>query len=106
MAAADTPLLIRGLNDSQFAGWDAMADRFTQSSLMAEFGDEPMKLSVGKLLSHGPESTKLDEKKLEFMKKVGFNFQACVIHPHPHGLYCHRTTGYILDIWRVGVWMI
>ena len=69
LAAATTPLLIRGLVD--FPGWRSQADTFgNRSTLMETFGDERMQLSVGKLLSNGPESTTLDGKKLSFMQEA------------------------------------
>ena len=38
-------------------------------ALLEEFGGEQMELSVGTLLSNGPESTKLDHKKVSFMQE-------------------------------------
>lgn len=66
LASATTPLLIRGID---IPGWRAQATTLgNRSALLAAFGDEEVKLSVGALLSHGPESTKLDGKKLSFMR--------------------------------------
>lgn len=66
LAAATAPLLIRGLLD--LPGWQAQAGALgNRSALLQEFGDEQMQLSAGALLSNGPESTQLDEKKLRFM---------------------------------------
>ena len=67
LAAATTPLLIRGLLD--LPAWRTQADALgNRSALLEQFGDEKMQLSVGTLLSNGPESTKLDGEKLSFMR--------------------------------------
>ena len=69
LAAADTPLLIRGLLD--LPDWRAQASAFgNRSALIERFSHERMALSVGALLSHGPESTQLDGKKLSFMQQA------------------------------------
>ena len=69
LAGADTPLLIRGLLD--LPDWRAQASAFgNRSALIERFSHERMQLSVGALLSHGPESTQLDGKKLSFMQQA------------------------------------
>lgn len=70
LATATTPLLVRGMLESDLPGWRAQAARLSSPQLGKEFGDVRMNLSVGKLLSHGPESTRLDTKKLKFMQKA------------------------------------
>ena len=67
LAGATTPLLLRGIGD--IPGWLAQATALgNRSALLAAFGDEEVKLSVATLLSHGPESTKLDGEILRFMR--------------------------------------
>jgi hypothetical protein len=66
LATATTPLLIHGLLD--LPSWSTIAPLGNRSVLLKEFGGEQVELSVAKLLAHGPESTKLDTKKLEFMR--------------------------------------
>ena len=69
LVAATTPLLIRGLLD--LPEWASQAGALgNRSALLAQFGDEQVQLSVATLLSHGPESTTLDDKKLSFMREV------------------------------------
>ena len=69
LAVATTPLLIRGL--LHLPDWRAQADTMgSRARLLQEFGREEVKLSVGTLLSHGPESTKLDHQKLSFMREA------------------------------------
>ena len=70
LAAATTPLLIRGVVNLS-GGWRAQAGTLgNRSALLEEFGGEQMQLSVATLLSNGPESTTLDTKKLGFMRKA------------------------------------
>ena len=67
LATATTPLLIRGL--SHHPDWRAQLNTFGQGEvLVTKYGGEKMRLSVGALLSHGPESTVLDEAKLRYMQ--------------------------------------
>ena len=67
LSAATTPLLIRGLLDKP--PWLEQATALgNRAALLEEFGGEQMELSVGTLLSNGPESTKLDHKKVSFMQ--------------------------------------
>ena len=67
LSTATAPLLIRGLLN--LPGWGAMAATLgNRSSLVRAFGAESVRLSVGQLLAHGPESTRLDGKKLAFMR--------------------------------------
>jgi hypothetical protein len=68
LASATTPLLIRGLLDHP--DWLVQANTLSnRSTLLNEFGKEQMQLSVGTLLSNGPESNVLDVKKVSFMRK-------------------------------------
>ena len=69
LSAATTPLLIRGLLDLE-PGWHEQGVALgNRAALLEEFGGEQMELSVGTLLSNGPESTKLDHKKVSFMQE-------------------------------------
>ena len=70
LTVATTPLLIRGLLDL-FPSWRAQAQALgNRTAMLANFGGEEVKLSVPTLLSNGPESTKLDGKKLSFMQEA------------------------------------
>ena len=71
LAAASTPLLIRGLLD--LPDWREQAGALGNRTALLDregFGGEQMQLSVGTLLSNGPESTVLDGKKLDFMREA------------------------------------
>jgi hypothetical protein len=69
LALATTPLLIRGM--VHLSDWRLQASTFgNRSALVERFGREQMQLSVGTLLSNGPESTQLDRKKLDFMRQA------------------------------------
>jgi hypothetical protein len=69
LAAATTPLLIRGLLDHQ--NWRAQAGALgNRSALLEDFSGEQMQLSVATLLSNGPESKELDGRKLSFMREA------------------------------------
>jgi hypothetical protein len=79
LAAATTPLLIRGLLDggksgranAWLAGWRAQSSALgNRSALMAAHGELEVQLSVAMLLAHGPESTRLDGQKLAFMQEA------------------------------------
>eukprot|EP01052_Picozoa_sp_SAG31_P036601 SAG31_NODE_4597_length_3105_cov_2.095143_2_plen_466_part_00 len=67
LAAATTPLLIRGLFDHSI--WREARALGNRSALLEDFGDQQVQLSVATLLSNGPKSTKLDGKKLSFMQQ-------------------------------------
>ena len=72
LAAATTPLLIRGLVD--LPRWELQADTFSKrAALLEAFGDQRLELSVGRLLSNGPESSTLDDKKISFMQEAWGN---------------------------------
>jgi hypothetical protein len=73
-AAADTPLLIRGLyakppwkrSISELSNWSATLD---------SFGDEQVMLSIGAYLAQGPEmeNPRLNKEKLVFMRETWAN---------------------------------
>ena len=70
-AGASTPLLIRGLLDRP--KWrDAMASLSDRKALLAEHGDEEVRLSLGSFLAAGPEasSEQLNAAKLAYMRQA------------------------------------
>jgi hypothetical protein len=78
LAVATTPLLIRGM--LHLSDWQSQASIFVnRTALVERFGREQMQLSVGTLLSNGPESTQLDRKKLEFMQQAWGAVQGSVL---------------------------
>lgn len=68
MATATAPLLVRGLFDHP--EWRAQAAVLGRRAALTNgiLGLEMIRLSVGQLLSHGPESSRLDKEKLAFMR--------------------------------------
>ena len=70
-AGATTPLLIRGLLARP--KWrDAMASLSDRKALLAEHGDEEVRLSLGSFLAAGPEasSEQLNAAKLAYMRQA------------------------------------
>lgn len=68
-AASNTPLLIRGL--LKLPQWESLQALGDRSTLLSEFGDEEVHLSLSSFLNERPESRSesLDGEKLSFMRE-------------------------------------
>lgn len=79
LAKAQTPVLIRGLLNISQSWREQHSLLGIRQTLIKRFGTSRLTLSVGKLLSHGPESILLDKQKVKFMQDTWAHLNSTIL---------------------------